>query len=184
MLLGAACVLLLLGLWLMAGSRRDRAGMGLPDGQVLTQDHVDQSMPTVMLRSERHGIQGRPDCLIRTAEGIVPVELKRKARPPARGGVYPNHMIQVLAYALLVMEHYGEPVPCALVLYGGGQARKVLLTEENLLWVESTVEEIRKAHGGVDLARSHQQPGRCFGCGVREGCTQSLAGAGQHNRIG
>jgi hypothetical protein len=30
--------------------------------------------------------------------GIVPVELKKSKRPPTRGGVYPNHMIQNLAY--------------------------------------------------------------------------------------
>lgn len=75
-------------------------------------------MPAVALLSHVYGVGGKPDCLIRTADGIIPVELKKSARPPSRAAVYPNHMIQVLAYIVLVREHYGELVPYGLVVYG------------------------------------------------------------------
>ena len=48
---------------------------------------------------------------LRTIEGIVPVELKPSNKPPARGGVYPNHTIQNLAYCVLVEEQLEAKVP-------------------------------------------------------------------------
>jgi CRISPR/Cas system-associated exonuclease Cas4 (RecB family) len=131
-------------------------------------------MLAVTLQSRVYGVRGKPDCLIRTAEGIVPVELKKSARPPARGGVYPNHLIQVLAYIVLVREHYGEDVPYGLVIYGDETARKVVPTPENLAWFAEVVQQVRSARSMEQLNRSHQQRSRCHGCGLKPNCDQSL----------
>ncbi len=88
-----------------------RQQLGLPNEDVFYQDHHGQPMPARVLHSRISGVRGKPDCLIRTPEGIIPVELKKSAHPPARGGAYPNHLIQVLAYIVLVREQYGEQVP-------------------------------------------------------------------------
>lgn len=104
----------------------------------------------------------------------IPVELKKSARPPSRGGVYPNHLIQVLAYIVLGREHYGESVPYGLVVYGDQAARKVLPTPENLAWFAQVVDQVRLARGLQQLDRSHHQRNRCRGCGLKHSCAQSL----------
>ena len=131
-------------------------------------------MKAVTLSSRVYHLRGKPDCLIRTAEGIIPVELKKSARPPSRGGVYPNHLIQVLAYIVLVRERYNENVPCGLVVYGNEAARKVLPIAENLAWFAEVIDQVRRARGLSEIDRSHRQRGRCSGCGLKHSCDQSL----------
>ena len=174
MVLFAALVALLVGMFLLRVSQRRKKSIGIPDGDVIYQDHDSQRVSPPTLVSERLGLRGKPDCLIRNQDGIIPVELKKSARPPARGGVYPNHLIQVLAYIVLVREHYGERVPYGLVLYGDEEPRKVFATPENLKWLESVVLEVRQARPASTVGRSHGQRSRCQGCGMRQSCDQSL----------
>ena len=173
-LLFGASLILLVGCLLLRRSRNQRRHMGLPDGEIIFQDHAGQLLEAELLTSEYYGIRGKPDCLIRTPEGIVPVELKQSSRPPAHNGIYPNHKIQVLAYCVLATEHYGEPVPYGLVLYGENQARKVYPSEDNLTWLFDVVEAVRQSWHRSKVERSHQLPGRCSGCGLRDNCGQML----------
>jgi CRISPR/Cas system-associated exonuclease Cas4 (RecB family) len=173
-LLTAAVLSLLLGFVLLSRSQQRRRRLGLPNGDVFYQDHSGQPMAAVTLRSSAYGIHGKPDCLIRNADGIIPVEFKKSAKPPAGGGVYPNHLIQVLAYIVLVRENYREPVPYGLVIYSGETARKVIPTAENLSWLAEVVEQVRSARGANAPDRSHSQQSRCRGCGLKQSCDQSL----------
>lgn len=173
LLLGALGALMV-GVLLLRLSQRRKRALRIPDGDVVYQDHESQRVSPPTLVSERLGLRGKPDCLIRNADGIIPVELKKSARPPARGGVYPNHLIQVLAYVVLVREHYGENVPYGLVLYGNEEARKVYPTPENIAWLEGILAEVKRARGASTVNRSHQQYSRCRGCGMRQSCDQSL----------
>lgn len=75
-LLSIAMLALGIGIFLLRKSQRQRLQLGLPNGDVFYQDHLGQPMPAVVLRSRIYGVRGKPDCLIRTADGIVPVELK------------------------------------------------------------------------------------------------------------
>ncbi len=174
MLLLAALGALVIGVLLLRLSQERKRALRIPDGDVVYQDHESQRVSAPTLISERPALRGKPDCLIRNADGIIPVELKKSARPPARGGVYPNHLIQVLAYIVLVREHYGEQVPYGLVLYGNEEPRKVYPTPENMAWLESVLMEVKRARGASTVNRSHRQSSRCRGCGMRESCDQSL----------
>jgi len=173
-LLVAAIFAFALGILLLRKSQDNRRVLGLPNGDVFYQDHHGQPMAAVALRSRVYGLRGKPDCLIRTADGIVPVELKKSGRPPARGGVYPNHLIQILAYIVLVRENYREHVPYGLVIYGNAVAVKVIPTAEDLEWLARTVQEIRVARGLQSADRSHCQKSRCRGCGLKYICGQSM----------
>ena len=166
-----AIVLALLFFWLSARSRRKT---GIPAGEVFYQDLVGQPFPAMALRSVKLGISGKPDCLIRTADGIVPVELKKSKRPPAPGEVYPSHMIQNLAYGALVEDQMKEFVPYGLVVYAGEQARRVEFTESNRKWLMQTISAVQAARLQQEAKRNHNQRGRCSGCGARERCDQAL----------
>jgi CRISPR/Cas system-associated exonuclease Cas4 (RecB family) len=160
-------VLALLFFWLSARSRKKS---GIPAGEVFYQDLVGQPFTARNLRSPKLGISGKPDCLIRTADGIVPVELRKSKRPPARGEVYSNHMIQNLAYCSLVGEQLRERVPYALVIYAGQQVRRVEFTDPNRKWLMDTIDAVQAARFRKQAKRNHNQRGRCSGCGVRYKC--------------
>jgi CRISPR-associated exonuclease Cas4 len=155
-------------------SARARRSSGVPAGEVFCQDLVGQPFAARDLRSVILGISGKPDCLIRTIDGIVPVELKHSNRPPARRGVYPNHMIQNLAYCVLVEDQLKAKVPYGLVIYGGQQVRRVELTTANREWLMHTIAAVRTARLAKAAKRNHNQSGRCSGCGVRDHCDQAL----------
>jgi CRISPR-associated exonuclease Cas4 len=170
-----ASTLALLAALLLFLARRSRSKTGIPSGEIFYQDLVGQPFQAEVLRSPRWGISGKPDCLIRTPDGIVPVEFKKSKRPPARGGVYPNHMIQNLAYCALVEDQMKTPVPNGLVIYAGEQVRRVEYNEANRLWLHSVIDKIRLARTLPRVTRNHQMRGRCSACGLRQQCDQSLS---------
>jgi CRISPR-associated exonuclease Cas4 len=169
----ATTLALLAGLLLLL-ARRSRSRTGIPAGEIFYQDLVGQPFDAPVLRSPLWGISGKPDCLIRTPEGVVPVELKKSKKPPARGEVYPNHMIQNLAYCALVEDQMGTRVPYGLVIYAGHQVRRVEYTDATRLWLQQVVADIRLARTLPQVRRNHQLRGRCSGCGLRSQCDQSL----------
>src|SRR5271155_905777 len=81
-------------------------------------------------------------------------------RPPARGEVYPNHMIQVLAYCALVEEQLRECVPYGLVIYAGQQVRRVEFTDSNRRWLMHTIAALQAARLAKQAKRNHNQRGR------------------------
>lgn len=183
-LLLAATLALLIGIVLLHSSQRRRQRLGLPNGDVFYQDHQEQPMHAVALLS-RVSITFEAS-LIASSEPRTEsfrLNLKKSVRPPSRGGVYPNHLIQVLAYIVLVREHY-EPVPYGLVVYGDQAARKVLPTPENLTWFAQVVDQVRLARGLPQLDRSHHQRNRCRGCGLKHTVLAPVAFVGEDKNVG
>ena len=170
--MAATFVVLALVLFLLAA--RSRKKTGIPAGEVFYQDLPGQPFFGEPLRSNALGISGKPDCLVRTVDGTVPVELKNSSKPPARGEVYANHMIQALAYCALVEDQMKVRVPYALVIYAGQQVRKVSFTEERREWLLQTIRQLEVARARMTARRNHQHRGRCAGCGVRANCDQAL----------
>jgi CRISPR/Cas system-associated exonuclease Cas4 (RecB family) len=173
-----AAALVVLALVLFPLAARSRKETGIPAGEVFYQDLPGRPFFGEPLRSDALGISGKPDCLVRAADGTVPVELKNSSRPPARGGVYANHMIQALAYCALVEDQMKVRVPNALVIYAGQQVRKVEFTEERRQWLLRTISEVELARARMTANRNHDHRGRCAGCGVRsKSSDQSLSRA-------
>jgi CRISPR-associated exonuclease Cas4 len=169
-----AATLVVLALFLFLLAARSRKKTGIPAGEVFYQDLPGQPFFGKPLRSNALGISGKPDCLVRTADGTVPVELKNSSKPPARGEVYPNHGIQALAYCALVEDQMKVRVPYALVIYAGQQVRKVMFTEERRQWLLEAIHEVELARARLTADRNHEHRGRCVGCGVRANCDQAL----------
>jgi CRISPR-associated protein Cas4 len=169
-----ASTLAILGVLLFLLAWRARSKTGIPAGEVFYQDLIGQPFQGEVLRSARWGISGKPDCLIRTPEGVVPVELKKSKKPPARGEIYPNHRIQNLAYCALVEDQMRVRVPYGLVIYAGQRVRRVEYTEASRRWLAEVIQEVRGARTLTAVMRNHRISGRCSGCGLRPHCDQSL----------
>lgn len=130
---------------------------------------VRQERPLV---SRRHGLTGRPDYLIRTRDGIIPVEAKSTTLPPG-ARPYDSHVLQLAAYCLLVEDQFGAPVPYGLIRYRDSEAR-VEFTDELREELLALLEEVRAAGAAEEVHRSHDEPRRCARCAVRDFCDERL----------
>jgi CRISPR-associated exonuclease Cas4 len=79
-------------------------------------DDSDLGLPT--LRSDRLGLVGRPDHLVRSGRYLIPIEHKPKARR-----VMQSHLIQLAAQCLLVQDVYGIRPPYGVLVLADGWER-------------------------------------------------------------
>ena len=188
-ILALVFVLLLLvsaGAWLAA--RRGAQRTGLPEGRVIYSDTgaaaVGHVAPVTLnergerqekpLVSHRHRLAGRPDYLVRTDEGVIPVEAKSTKCPPG-GMPYESHLMQLACYCLLVEETMGAHVPFGVIRYRDRQLR-VDYTDELRAALFALLAEMREAREADDVHRSHNERARCAACSYRTLCDESLTG--------
>ena len=159
-----AAVLLL---WLSARQRRQ---LGLPSGQVLYKDLGSELHLEAPLYAEDLDLTGRPDYLLRSAEGLVPVEVKsgRSPREP-----YEAHIYQVAAYCALVERAFGERPAYGLIRYPDRKF-KVHYTPELESDLLRLLDQMRADLGEAELDRSHEHVARCRTCGYLDLCEQAL----------
>lgn len=165
----AVAGLLVLGLAVLLLAIAARLRGGLPAGRVLHADTGARRQGR-RLYSARYGLVGTPDYILDTPQGLVPVELK-----PGRTDSEPHesHLLQVLAYCLLMEDAEGSPPPHGLLRYKH-DTFKVDYNKATRAYLLSVIEAMREAMDGGPAARSHQVPGRCRACAYRAGCDESL----------
>ena len=124
------------------------------------------------LLSKQYALVGRPDYLVETDDGIIPVEVK-SAKMPASARPYDSHVFQVAAYCLLVEEALAASVPYGVIRYRDGEIRVDYTTElrDALLDV---MDEMRETRTASDVHRSHDEPNRCARCSLRGVCDEAL----------
>lgn len=165
-----ALLLLLAASFLFVWSSRLRGASGLPAGRVLQSDVGASGIPCKPLYSRRYGLAGKPDYLIATAQGHVPVEVK-----PTRAESEPHesHLLQTLAYCLLVEETEGKQPPYGLLRYSN-QTFKVDYNRETRAYLLSVLAEMREALAQPEVHRNHGRAGRCRACAYSPVCEESL----------
>ena len=155
-------------LWLM--SLRLRKASGLPAGRVIYSDAGAWQRNEQSLFSRSHQLVGKPDYLVQTGEGIVPVEVKSGAAPaqPREG-----HVLQLAAYCLLVEEQLGERVPHGIIKYADKQFA-IDYTPALKAELLRVMAEMRNARTHDGAHRDHNEPRKCAACGLREACDERL----------
>lgn len=185
-LLLALIALLAVSLISYIAARRASRRSGLPGGQILYSDTgypVGRISPTEKNRegdkqekpliSRRFGLIGRPDYLVETDEGVIPIEVK-STKCPAGGRAYDSHIMQLAAYCLLVEEISGSHVPYGIIRYADCEV-SLDYTSELRDELIDLLEEIREARRAEDVHRSHNEAPRCRACSMREACDEALA---------
>jgi CRISPR-associated protein Cas4 len=155
----AIAAYLMIGRW----DHHYRARLGLPTGAIVAADDTALTSPT--LRSERLGLVGRPDHLLRSGSQLIPVEQKPRSKR-----VQPSHVMQVVAQCVLVQEVYRvRPAYGVLVLAGGVQER-VPFTPEIERRLHQTMTHMRALlEDGVEPG-PRWIPARCRVCGFARIC--------------
>jgi len=167
--LPALAFVLALLVWIHASRRIARSG--IPEGLVISQDADRRHEPHRPLVSFRHGLSGKPDYLVETAEGLVPVELK--SRDSLRSGPYTSDTAQLTAYCVLVEDATGVAPPYGIIQYAN-RTWRIQYTQAARDRVLRIMEEMRPARNSHDVHRNHSQPGRCRACGFRETCEERI----------
>ncbi|HXW00016.1 MAG TPA: CRISPR-associated protein Cas4 [Anaerolineae bacterium] len=171
-LVGLAFILLLLG-WLARNrSSTLRHTVGLPAGRLIYADNAakDWRPPERPLYSEVYKLVGKPDYLVETPRGIIPVEVKSS---PAPAVPYLGHLLQLAAYCLLVEETSGHTPPHGLLKYADA-LYEVDFTQELRRELLETMAEMRQARFAETVSRSHRQPGKCAACSFAYQCGEAL----------
>lgn len=174
LLLALSLALLLLAWWLASRARRAEQRSGLPKGRLVYADTAHWSAVAQPYFSRRHRLTGKPDYLVETPHGLVPVEVKNTAAPPG-AEAYDSHIMQLAAYCLLVEESTGQPPPYGLIHYRDATIR-IDYTPALRDALLALLDAMRRHLSAPDVKRSHADPARCQACGVRHACgSQSLS---------
>ncbi len=179
LLLVALAVLALVVGWLaLRAAGRARRSAGLPAGRIVYADTGDWRPLEKPLFSAEYRLTGKPDYLIQTRSGLIPVEVKSGSAPAQP---YPSHVLQLAAYCLLVEATAGQVPPRGLIKYADATFEidytPTLRTELLELLEAMRLHRASRAPSGVP--RSHDEPQRCAGCGYRPACDQALVGQGK-----
>lgn len=159
-------VSLLLSMKISSAARSLRHRHGLPAGDAI---YSDLSGSGKILRSERYGLSGKPDSIIKEGRHLIPVEVKSSlAEKP-----YRSHQLQLAAYGLIMEELYRTDVPYGYIVYGNRRHR-IELDDDLRAEVLSTLDEMRHTLRSGRAQRNHNHPARCARCSFRKGCKQAL----------
>lgn len=167
-LLAFAFVLALL-VWAHAVRKIVRSG--IPEGRLVFQDADRRREPHHPLVSHRCGLAGKPDYLVETTEGLVPLEIK--SRDSLRSGPYASDNAQLTAYCVLVEDATGVAPPYGIIQYAN-QSWRVQYTRQTREQILQVIEEIRAAGQPRSAHRNHNQPGRCRACGFWNVCDERI----------
>ncbi len=161
----------LLALFVWVHARRKIFQSGVPDGRIVSQDtdrRRDLERPLV---SSRYGLIGKPDYLVETATGLIPVELK--SRDCARSGPYASDAVQLTAYCVLVEDCFGAKPLHGIVQYAD-RSWPIRCTAKGRERILEIRDEMRAASQVQTVHRDHQHAARCRACGYRAVCDEAL----------
>ena len=162
--------LILLALFLLWLSNRQRKETGLPGGQIIYTDTRVWSDVEKPLFDPRLALAGKPDYLVEQDGQIIPVEVKT-GKPPA--APYDSHICQLAAYCLLVHRTMGTR-PAYGIIHYPGRDFAVDYTEKLEEQLLEVLAEMRRDERLTQVARSHESAARCARCGYRHACDQRV----------
>lgn len=148
--------------------KRDQAKAGLVPGKLVASDLGGEGE---LLQDPAWDLQGRPDYVLETKSGFVPVEVKASKTPQHP---YPNHRQQLACYLRLLEVQTGKAPEYGLLNYPDGVFR-VAWDEPLKAELRQTLHRIAKARHEGKADRDHGHAGRCLGCARRDACDQKLA---------
>jgi CRISPR-associated exonuclease Cas4 len=156
-------------LWRMA--QRQRAATGLPrHARIVYADTGAWERVAQPLFARRYGLTGKPDYIVQTRDGTIPVEVKPQRVAPAP---YDSDTLQLTAYALLLEETSGVTPEYGLLKYRD-KTFQVEFTDELRARLLDTLAAMRRDWTAREVARSHTEPARCRACGYRAVCGQVM----------
>ena len=123
-----------------------------------------------VFKSEKFGLSGRPDYVIKIQNDLIPVEEKTGRTP--QGPLF-SHILQVAAYCLLIEDTEGKAPPYGLLKYPQHEHDIEYNQDLRRLLLEKLA-DMRVAMKRGDVHRNHNRPGKCKYCSRRSVCPEKL----------
>lgn len=138
-------------------------------GKELWQKLTPKIKSEFRITSEKLNLTGVIDQIEIYEKGYVPVELKTGQCP--REGVWPNHKIQIAAYALMLEELYSTEIKEGFIAYLDAKQRRHVpinpfLKHEIIELMEKTNQLLKSA----EIPEKTDNINKCKACGLREQC--------------
>ncbi len=140
----------------------------IEDGAIEYVDAPDEG--SKMLFSEKYGLRGRPDYVLKKDDNLVPVEVKTGRVP--RGPLF-SHILQLAAYCLLIEEKYEHPPDYGIIRYNDIE-HKIEYTDELKNTLISKLDDMRNIMDRDEVHRNHNRSSKCRHCSRREMCPERL----------
>lgn len=124
-----------------------------------------------VLVANEFGLAGQPQYLLAYEGGYIPVLARTNSAPEQP---HEAHIMQVIAYCLLVAESTGSRPPYGVIRYGNGRTFEIDFDEDSVEILSQVMDEIEANRRQPDVPISHNERGRCFACSHRNRCGLSL----------
>lgn len=160
---------ILIGVWLLVAVTRSAERHRIPIRKIRYDDTGAARQAPRPLYDPELDLAGKPDYILETRDGLVPVEVKSGATPREP---LPGHVLQLLAYCYLIDVTTGR-APSRGILRYPASSFEISYTIREREQLRVVVEAIRCA-GADGYPRSHDNPGRCRRCGYESICDASL----------
>lgn len=102
-------------------------------------DHRKEK-PEKALVSNKHGLVGKPDYILHTKDGLLPLEIKQSKKPSQP---YFSHVMQLISYCLLIEETRGSKPKYGFIQYKEGKAFVIPYTEGRKSFLIKTMQQMR-----------------------------------------
>jgi CRISP-associated protein Cas1 len=126
------------------------------------------------LSSDELGLYGKVDCLKRRDGSFLPYEHKRgkpDRDPDNKPRTWPSDRLQVVAYALLIEEVLGQPVPEGRVRYHKANVTvRVPIDDEARVDLKAAIEEARRLRESVHRPPVAENDRLCAHCSLAPVC--------------
>jgi len=156
MIVGAGIILLILFILL----KSTKVPTPVYKSKTIYSDHKEK--PVEALFSSKYGLVGKPDFILHTKDGLLPLEIKHSDRP---NQPYFSHVMQLVSYCLLIGEVKGTKPKYGFIQYKEGQPFSIRYTEGRKSFLIKTIQEMRDY---VDSGKCPKpvRKYKCKKCGV------------------
>ena len=121
------------------------------------------------ISSEKLKLRGIIDQIEIYQKGYVPVEIKTGQCP--KEGVWPNHKIQIAAYAIMLEEHYNTEIKEGFVAYlDAKQRRHVPINPFLKQEIKDLIQTTNNMLNSKEIPEKTQNINKCRSCGIKEQC--------------
>lgn len=135
MIIGAGIILLFLFILL----KSTKVPTEVYKNKSIYSDHKEK--PVEALFSSKYGLVGKPDFILHTKDGLLPLEIKHSNRP---NQPYFSHVMQLISYCLLIEEVKGTKPKYGFIQYKGGEPFSIPYTEGRKSFLMKTIQEMRE----------------------------------------
>lgn len=157
-------VLLLILIWLISRAiKKNNVSSEIYRNRTM---YADIEKPERAFFSKEFLLAGKPDSVLHTKNGLVPVEVKSSRRPKKP---YYSHVMQLASYCLL-LEASREKPKYGLIQYAGGEPFVVEYTSELKGEVIRTIREMRLCIRANKILVFEREEWKCERCGWKGEC--------------